>query len=203
VTEPFNPLDIKNLAHSIVTRMEERSPTPLDTVPQFRGAGLYALYYCGPNPAYSLLSEVNAGNRWESPIYIGKAVPAGSRRGIEISDHQRTKVLSTRVRQHAASIRAVESLDIEDFAVRWLIVEDIWIPLGESAMLRQYQPVWNGLVDGFGNHAPGAGRAAGKRSRWDTLHPGRAWAPSSPEHSETAEEIAQDIREYLRQRITP
>lgn len=34
------------------------------------------------------------------------------------------------------------------------------------------------LCPGFGGiHDPGGGRRAGKLSLWDTLHPGRRWAP--------------------------
>ena len=203
MTEPFNPLDIKNLAHSVVTRMEETAPTPLDAIPRFRGAGLYAIYYKGSHPPYADLSAKNADNRWEEPIYVGKADPPGGRRGIEVIDHQSTTALYSRLRVHANSIRAAENLDIADFAARWLVVEDIWIPLGESAMIRQHQPVWNAIVDGFGNHNPGAGRINGVRTRWDTLHPGRAFAPKYPERSETAADISQDVREYLRQRLVP
>jgi hypothetical protein len=36
MTEAFNPLAMNNLAHSIVTRMLETDPTPLDAVPRFR-----------------------------------------------------------------------------------------------------------------------------------------------------------------------
>jgi hypothetical protein len=93
------------------------------------------------------------------------------------------------------------NLDIADFSVRWLVVEDIWIPLGESALIRRYRPVWNALVDGFGNHDPGAGRIAGIRSRWDTLHSGRPWSEKFPERPETAADIEQDVREYLRSRL--
>ena len=45
-------------------------------------------------------------------------------------------------------------------------------------MIARFGPVWNSIVDGFGNHDPGAGRRAGMVSRWDVLHPGRAWASS-------------------------
>lgn len=80
------------------------------------------------------------------------------------------------------------------------MVDDIWIPLGESALIRRYRPAWNALIDGFGNHDPGKGRINGVRSRWDTLHPGRSWSAKYPERLETAEEIEQDLREYLRSR---
>ncbi|GAC69556.1 Eco29kI family restriction endonuclease [Gordonia soli] len=62
-------------------------------------------------------------------------------------------------------------------------------------------PVWNALVDGFGNHDPGRGRRAGRRSLWDTLHPGRPWAEQFPPSTKTAEDIELDAAEYLRQRL--
>ncbi|PFG45131.1 Eco29kI restriction endonuclease [Georgenia soli] len=198
---PFNPLDMTNLAHSIVTRMIESTPTPLDSVPVFTGAGLYAIYYTGPFPAYELLAEKNRDGAFEEPIYVGKAVPAGGRRGLDVATHSNTRALSSRIRQHAGSVRAATNLDIADFAARWLVVEDIWIALGESALLRRHRPVWNAVVDGFGNHDPGAGRRNGVRSRWDTLHPGRPWAENFPQRPESQADIEQDVVEYLRSRL--
>lgn len=200
MSEPFNPLDISSLAHSIVTRMEEREPTPLSKISRFVGAGLYAIYYTGQHAAYALLADRNSDDRFEEPIYVGKAVPAGSRRGLE-APSQTTRVLFRRLGEHVTSIGAVANLNIEDFWARWVVLEDIWIPLGESAMLRRYRPVWNAIVDGFGNHDPGAGRRAGKRSRWDTLHPGRRWSGLFPARDETATQIEQDVTEYLRSRL--
>lgn len=200
MTEPFNPLDVGNLAHSIVTRMMETDPAPLDKVHRFTGAGLYAIYYAGDFPAYEDLSKRNkAGDN--IPIYVGKAVPQGGRRGVDVVHHTRTRALSDRIRQHAASVRAASNLRIEDFSARWIVVDDIWIPLGESALIRQYRPVWNTIVDGFGNHDPGAGRRRGVRSRWDTFHPGRPWVDYFPERSETPVDIAQEVTEYLRSRL--
>ena len=200
MTVPFNPLDMANLAHSIVTRMLETEPTPLDSVHQFRGAGLYAIYYRGPHPAYADLTIVNF-TEWVEPLYVGKAVPSGGRRGMDVAHHTVTSALANRIRQHAASVRATENLSIADFVVRWLVVEDIWIPLGESAMIRRHRPVWNAVVDGFGNHDPGKGRREGVRSRWDTLHPGRPWASNFPPRGEGPAQIEQEITEYLRSRL--
>lgn len=191
---------MQNLAHSIVTRMMESDPTPLDDVSRFSGAGVYAIYYRGPFPAYSDLQLANE-LEWSLPIYVGKAVPKGGRRGLDVTAHTETRALADRVRQHANSVRAATNLNIEDFAVRWLVVDDIWIPLGESALIREHRPVWNAIVDGFGNHDPGKGRINGVRPRWDTLHPGRAWAIKYPARSETNADIEQDIREYLRSRL--
>ena len=128
-------------------------------------------------------------------------MPAGGRRGIEVQHGTRSHALSGRLRNdHAKSVEAATNLAIADFTCRWLVVEPIWIPLGESVLISRFTPVWNGLVDGFGNHDPGAGRRQGVRSRWDTLHPGRSWAPLFPERSETAKYIAKDVAEYLAQR---
>lgn len=201
MTAPFNPLDMENLAHSIVTRMLEAEPTALDSIPRFTGAGLYAIYYAGDFPAYGAAAESEERSDQEAiPLYVGKAVPKGGRRGLDVTAHTGTRALADRIREHANSVRAAENLDVADFSARWLVVEDIWIPLGESALIRRYRPVWNALLDGFGNHDPGKGRINGVRSRWDTLHPGRAWSGKYPERDETADDIAQDVREYLRSR---
>ncbi|MFH1221011.1 MAG: Eco29kI family restriction endonuclease [Candidatus Eisenbacteria bacterium] len=69
-----------------------------------------------------------------------------------------------------------ENLDLADFRCRYLVVIPVWITLAERFLVEHYRPVWNVVVDGFGNHDPGAGRRAMKRPRWDILHPGRPWA---------------------------
>jgi len=200
VTGAFNPLDMENLARSIVTRIEEMPPVALDAVPAFKGAGIYALYYTGDFAAYADLAAANAETVLH-PIYIGKAVPKGGRRGLELVEHTNTMALSARLRQHAKSVAAAENLDIADFHCRWLVVEDIWIALGESAMLRRYRPVWNAVLDGFGNHDPGSGRINGRRPMWDTLHPGRVWATKYPARDDSAEQVAQEVRRYIVQRL--
>lgn len=81
--------------------------------------------------------------------------------------------------------------------------------LGESVgqtMLRQFakfDPLWNKLIDGFGNHDPGKGRHAGLRPRWDVLHPGRPWADRCQSREETAEQIITEVRDYLRNHPPP
>lgn len=168
---------MENLAESIVHALHLQEPVPLALVPEFDGAGVYALYYHGKFPAYKALAVVNTEKLIE-PIYIGKASPSGARKGIELAT-QRT-ALTKRLKDHRKSIEAAINLNIEDFSARWLVMEDVWIALGESAMIRRHQPVWNARIDGFGNHAPGCGRAKGAGPQWDTLHPGRAWADVLP-----------------------
>lgn len=198
MSTPFNPLDMHNLAKSIVNALDEVEPQPLGELVRFEGAGIYALYYQGSFKAYSLLTAQNRDDSRE-PIYIGKAVPSGGRRGIEVA--KTTTALYKRLGDHAKSIIAASNLDIDDFRARWLVMEDIWIPLGESAMIRRHKPVWNALLDGFGNHDPGRGRINGVRSKWDTLHPGRPWAEKFPANAESPADVEQEVTEYLRSRL--
>ena len=199
MTEPFNPLDMENLGQSLANAMLSTDPTPLGQIPMFSGAGIYAIYYTGPLPIYDLLREANAEGRFAQPIYVGKAIPSGGRRGVTVSTS--TRALASRLRQHANSVQAATNLDLADFSARWLVTEPIWIPLGESLLISRTVPVWNTLVDGFGNHDPGAGRQAGMVSRWDVLHPGRSWAHRFQQRPETAAQIEHDVREYLRARL--
>lgn len=196
--KPFNPLAMENLAESIVHALHLQEPVPLALVPEFDGAGVYALYYHGKFPAYKALAAINAEKLIE-PIYIGKASPSGARKGIELSTQ--TTALTKRLKDHKKSIEAATNLNIEDFSARWLVMEDVWITLGESAMIRRHQPVWNARIDGFGNHAPGRGRAKGARPQWDTLHPGRTWAEALPSALKSADKLQQEAQEYLEYRL--
>jgi len=203
VTEPYNPLDISNIGESITNALLQLEPVPLDDLPnrRFGGAGIYAIYYTGPFAPYALVTQANRNGKWGQPIYVGKAVPSGGRRGISVGTT--TQALFDRLRQHRTSVIAATNLDLGDFHCRWLVIEPIWIPLGESLLINRFQPVWNGLVDGFGNHDPGAGRLKGMRSAWDVLHPGRTWADNLASRNQTPQSITQDALEYLRQRVDP
>jgi len=195
---------MSNIAENIANALLDTSPVDLDIVAgtRFDGAGIYAIYYSGDFETYELLSKSNADGKWANPIYVGKAVPPGSRKGISVVEGASSSALWNRLREHRNSIDAAINLDLRHFFVRWLVIESIWIPLGESLLINRYQPVWNGLVDGFGNHDPGGGRRSGMRSAWDVLHPGRVWASSLAIHSITAREISEDAKEYLRIRIS-
>jgi hypothetical protein len=89
------------------------------------------------------------------------------------------------------------SLAIADFQARYLTVDDIWIPLGESLLITRFRPVWNIALDGFGNHDPGKGRYNGLRPLWDHLHPGRHWAEKCAVRSETIDEVVGRLGDYL------
>jgi hypothetical protein len=194
---PFNPLDKKNLGASVAEALLTKDSHPLGELFPFEGAGIYAVYYTGDFEAYESLARFNRDNKFLWPIYVGKAVPAGARMGANL-ELAAGRVLHKRLKEHAESIKAAENLDIKDFHCRFLVVDDIWIPLGESLIIARFTPVWNSLIDGFGNHNPGKGRHAGMRPRWDVLHPGRAWAMRLAERPETQGQIGQDAATYLR-----
>lgn len=79
----------------------------------------------------------------------------------------------------AQSIRQTTNIALTDFRCRFMILnglESELIGTVEARLIRRYKPLWNTVIDGFGNHDPGAGRYNQARSEWDVLHPGRVWA---------------------------
>lgn len=192
--QPFNPLDKRNLADSIAAKLFQQ---PCESLPPeaFWGAGVYALYYCGDFPLYTPIR--NSPQSCASPIYVGKAVPKGARKGGIGLGEAPSSALFDRLADHASSLVAAGNLHIEDFRCRFLVVDDIWIPLAEAILIETFHPLWNSVVDGFGNHDPGAGRYAQKRSPWDVLHPGRVWANRLAPCAKTHEELLTAVRTAL------
>jgi hypothetical protein len=199
---PYNPLDTRNLGKSVAEALLDRDDHAISDIPRFVGSGIYVIYYLGSFELYQPMAEANAEDlSW--PIYIGKAVPTGGRRGTNLFQPSRGTALFGRLAEHRESIDQAENLNVADFRVRYLTVDDIWIPLGESLLISTFKPVWNGILDGFGNHDPGAGRYNGERPLWDMLHPGRYWAPRLRERTETPEEIGERVRDYLERHPAP
>jgi hypothetical protein len=194
--KPFNPLDKRNLGESVADALLDIETQPLPPK-QFIGAGVYAIYYVGSFSAYRRLSDVNRDGRFHRPIYIGKAVPSGARKGGLGLDADPGQALYKRLAEHAESINAAQNLDISDFHCRFLVVDDIWIPLAESMLIERFKPVWNCALDGFGNHDSGKGRHQSRMSPWDCLHPGRSWAKYLQPHANTAEQLAELVEKYL------
>lgn len=197
---PYNPLEKFNLGVSVAEAMLAKPAQSLGGLSAFTGAGIYAIYYHGDFPAYAKLSAVNRTQGAAVPIYVGKAIPEGGRKGHsgELTSGRPTRSLYRRLVEHAESIRSTE-LSIHDFACRFLVVDDIWIPLGESLLITRFSPLWNMLLDGFGNHDPGSGRYNGLAPKWDVLHPGRPWAAKCRARSETAEQITSEVLAWLEQ----
>ena len=165
----FDPTNPEIVGQLIGRTMMEQSRYRLSAVPRMYGSGVYALYYSGNFDAYKAIRGS------ERPIYVGKADPPTPE--AKTVEEQGPK-LSTRLREHAKSIRAVGStLDIADFECRFLVVQSGWQRAAEDYLLSRFKPVWNSPVCyGFGKHGDAPTTRANTRSPWDTLHPGREWA---------------------------
>ena len=165
---------------------------------RFEGAGIYALYYTGPFSAYSFIAERNQDGRFEMPIYVGKAVREGSRKGGSAPEST-TRKLFARLREHARSLDQAENLNLDDFHFRYLVLEDIWIPLGEALTIDTFAPVWNKIIDGFGIHTPGKGRKGQVISAWDTLHQGRKFVKTVglPPNPKIRAQLMREVTAYL------
>ncbi len=118
-------------------------------------------------------------------------------RQAEDSDPQ----LYGRLREHTRSIKEANNLEIRDFCCRFVIMPGAGTDLigsVENALIRRYLPLWNCVIDGFGNHDPGSGRYDQAPSEWDTLHPGRLWAARLTGTRPAEAAIMQKVREYIR-----
>jgi hypothetical protein len=195
--QPYNPLDRIHLGESVVSALLACPIAALPPPEPFIGAGIYALYYSGDFPAYRRIAEQNAHDAWSKPIYVGQAVPVGARRGSYGLGESPGEVLYRRLHEHAASIQQAINLSLSDFACRYLVVDDIWIPLAESLLISRFIPLWNYSFDGFGNHDPGAGHDNQQRSAWDDIHPGRLWAARLRPNPRSQADILQRIVEFL------
>ena len=196
MAEPYNPLEKGNLGKSVVEALLSLPASDIADVTPFEGAGIYAIYYHGPFEPYQSISASPLSDD-ALPIYVGKAVPSGFRKGASLTASGSGKWLFNRISEHRESIRAARNLEASDFSVRYLVVDDIWIPLGEALLISMYNPVWNHLIEGFGNHDPGTGRYNGLRPLWDVLHPGRPWADKCKPRAETREVIGRRIIDYF------
>jgi len=195
--EPYNPLDKYNLAKSIRNEILSRRPELLTTDLKLNGAGVYAIYYAGNFPPYSQIAEANRNAHFSMPIYVGKAIPKGGRKGGIVENSMTGRSLAERLGQHAKSIDEATNIKLSDFYFRHLVVDDIWIPLGENALITEFNPLWNAAIDGFGNKDPGRRRANQYKSPWDVLHPGRDFAEKLAESGLTPQFLEQRVDDFL------
>lgn len=194
--KPFNPLDKKHLGESVAEAMLEGPVHSLPPEP-FIGAGIYAIYYIGDFEPYALMTEANRNDQFQWPIYVGKAVPPGARKGGFGLGADPGTALFKRLSEHYESVSAARNLNQDDFYCRYLVVDDIWIPLAESLLIEKFQPVWNRILDGFGNHDPGKGRSEQQQSPWDELHPGRTWAEKLNPAANSSEVWSERVIKFL------
>lgn len=132
--QTYNPLDKLSLAKSIETEVLSGDVEPLSGFQSIIGAGVYVIYYQGAFEPYRPISTANA-ETWRQPIYVGKAIPKGGRKGGMPRDVSRSgTALQSRLRKHGESIRATANLRPEEFVFRYIVLDDIWIPLGENIL---------------------------------------------------------------------
>ena len=186
----YDPFTYETLMAGMVLRFEQQPLNLLADDIRIAGPGIYCLLYTGQFEAYSAISNRNR------PIYVGKAVPPGSRRGDD--GNITFPALQARIREHKRSIEAATNLNVNDFTYRSLAIVPAWINLAERSVIQHYKPVWNRSLDGFGDHDPGSGRYNGERSWWDTLHPGRTWAKKL-RPNKTFEDALERVKEFLQE----
>lgn len=162
---------------------------------------MYALYYIGNHSLHNKYAELNRLS-YNYPIYVGKAVPKGWRQA-RTSDNTKSqsRELIGRLREHGRSIHLSTDLSIEDFMCRFVIFEEEgsdMISTIEAALIKFNKPLWNTVIDGFGNHDPGSGRYEQAKSDWDVIHEGRTWAKKCNGISTTKEIIISNIHLYFK-----
>lgn len=118
VIEPYNPLDKRNLGASVAAAMLAASIHTLPPEP-FIGAGVYAIYYRGDFSPYQRLAALNKDN-FNVPIYVGKAVPAGARKGGLGMNADHGPALYNRLSEHYSSLSKAANLNEADFVCRYL-----------------------------------------------------------------------------------
>lgn len=163
--DPYQP---EVLGRLIGETMLEQPRHKLETLHEFYGSGVYAIYYHGKHKAYKRISGK------DTPIYAGKADPPTPLAATPVDQGAK---LAARLGEHAKSIRAATNLDIADFDCRFLVVKSGLQKAAEDFLLNYFRPVWNqAICKGFGKHGDDPATRSNTRSEWDTLHPGRAWA---------------------------
>ncbi len=193
----FHSPEFEELVNDTIRFFNGTPVQPVPPIEKFEGTGVYALYFIGKGSLYNQFHEINR-LEYRQPIYVGKAVPRRWRQGRECSS--KSNELYRRLCDHAKSIAQAENLYIEDFLCRFMILENEasnLIGTVEAALIRHYQPLWNCLIDGFGNHDPGRGRYNQEISEWDVLHPGREWARKCALSLVDIEILKQKIANYV------
>ena len=132
--QEYDPLNYQNLARSVVTALLENEVSPFPPEVEFPGSGVYAMYYIGKLPFYAQIASKDC----RMPIYVGKAVPKGARKGSSGDEASRGTELYDRLRQHANSIEQITNLRLEEFRCRYLVVVPVWITLAERFLIEYF-----------------------------------------------------------------
>lgn len=190
----FDPANPKIVGRFVSLALVAQPRHPLSSIPRFYGSGVYAIYYNGDFPAYAPIS------RTETPIYVGQAAPLVNNARTPREQGAR---LCSRLSDHRKNIaKAAGTLDLDDFEFRSLVVQSGWETAAEDYLIHLFRPVWNSetnILYGLGKHGDDAATRANKRSPWDTLHPGRAWAAKSAEDAKRVPQIMAELTAHFRE----
>ena len=156
---PYNPLDKINLGKSVAQALLAQAVVALAETAELQGAGVYAIYYTGPFPAYEPIVKLQSKRRILAADLRWQGHPQGRTERWHHRRREQGNGLRDRLRQHAASIEQANNLELQDFYYRCLVVDDIWIPFKENMLIETFKPIWNIVIDGFGNKDPGNRRA--------------------------------------------
>lgn len=183
IFDPGNPDAVGRL---VVIALLAQDRVPLREIAPTYGSGVYAIYYQGPHPAYAEVSGT------ETPIYVGKADPDEPRAATPREQGVR---LFGRLARHRDTIERVERwseangvaedriLRVDHFECRRLVCATNAQLVAERLLIEVFHPAWNKetkICFGFSKHGDAAETRRNKKSPWHILHPGRAWAMTSP-----------------------
>ncbi|HEY4359107.1 MAG TPA: Eco29kI family restriction endonuclease [Acidobacteriaceae bacterium] len=192
-TAIFDPGNPRTVGFFVALALTAQTKKPLASLTSFYGGGIYALYYSGSYAAYKAI----AGS--ETPIYVGMALYGASSK-------QKALTLGTplagRLTEHRKNIeRAKETLSLDDFSYRALVVQSGWEAPAEDYLIRMFRPLWNretNILYGFGKHGDSSETRKNKRSPWDTLHSGRKWAIGEHQvDAKTSDEIIKAVESHF------
>lgn len=189
----FDPSNPRVMARFVALALVSQDRCALSDVTKFYGSGVYAIYYRGDFELYAPISGT------ETPIYVGQAAPKikGAR-----NPYEQGMSLVSRLNEHKRSIlRAKETLSLEDFECRSLVVQSGYEANAEHHLIHMFSPIWNKetkVVYGIGKHGDSAETRGNKRSPWDTLHAGRKWADGTKHDAKSSEQIAVTIEAHFK-----
>jgi hypothetical protein len=185
---PFDPLTDEQVLRNLTRELDTKPFLALSDWEQIRGSGVYLLYYTGQFLPYREISRHPSYGA--TPIYVGKAISRAA-------DPSGSKILGGRVRQHAESLDSIENLQVSDFQVKYLDVKPRVTRACEDLLIDAYEPLWNSVLTGFGNHKVGVTRSTQRRSFWDEVHPGRVNHSGQAPCKLSSAEIMGRVRRHL------
>jgi hypothetical protein len=200
----FDPADPDTAGRLVALALIAQDRVPLGRVARTYGSGVYAIYYRGDHPLYATISGT------ETPIYVGKADPdspnartpreQGPRLFGRLKDHRR--MIET-VCAYAEREALPHPLRLDDFEARRLVCATNAQLVAEKHLIAMFRPIWNneiGICWGISKHGDAATTRANKRSPWDVMHPGRAWAMAeSLDDKASPADIERRIAEHFAQ----